>query len=194
MIKKKFGILFWLNNLFLITLMSLIIILCINTIKDFEAFYDENGIEGIVFVICIISVASSYFISWFNLNSVFIKNKSYGLVIDKDGIHNMYAVRIILAGYFICSVKLIKWEYVKEFEVDEDSGRIKIRFDNQDFVNNNIKVNLFGRVCLVMRKNVIPGLMIKSKFSKEEIKQIERYVYSKSIYLKKDIFDLNDKF
>jgi len=194
MIKKKFGIFFWLNNLFLIAFMLLVIILCINTLKDFEAFYEENGIEGILFVICIISVASSYFISWFNLNSVLIKNKGYGLVIDKDGIHNMYAVRIILAGFFICSVKLINWEYVKEFEVDENSGKIKVGFDTEDFMNNNIKVNLFGRVCLTLRKNVIPGLMIKSKFSKEEIRQIESYVYLKSIYLKKDIFDLNDKF
>lgn len=196
-IKKKFGVLFWVENIFLLLMISIIGVILFNTLNGNIQFEDDSDSNPTVYIIMFFIVLTVYLVSWLSLNIIFIKNKGHAFIIDKDGIHNTYCVKIFLAFVLVMPIKHIPWKYIEKFEkVSQDNNPdkqfIKIGVNQKDVSSGKIKTSTFGRFFLSLGTFNIPGIMVSKKFTRDEIKFIEKNIYLKSDYLKKELFDIDN--
>ena len=176
-------------------MVSIIGILLFNTFSDFETFKSQNDVGTfniILFLSMFVLTGLFYLTSWLSLNITFIKNRGNAFVIDKDGIHNTYYIKLILAFIIVVPIKTIPWKYVKDLNDNDDSGVFTISLDKKDLISRNVKTNILGKFLLVIFNFNIPGVMARKAFTPSEQKLIKSYVYTKSDYLKKDILDIKD--
>ena len=196
-IKKKFGALFWVENIFLLLMISIIGVILFNTLNGNIQFEDDSDSNPTVYIIMFFIVLTVYLISWLSLNITFIKNKGHAFIIDKDGIHNTYCVKIFLAFVLVMPIKYIPWKYIEKFEKasqdnNPDKQFIKIGVNQKDVLSGKIKTRNFGLFFLSLGTFNIPGIMVSKKFTRDEIKFIEKNIYLKSDYLKKELFDIDN--
>ena len=176
-------------------MVSIIGISLFNTFSDFETFKSQNDVGNfklILFLSMFVLTGLFYLTSWLSLNITFIKNRGVAFVIDKDGIHNTYYIKLILAFIIVVPIKTIPWKYVKDLNDNDDSGVFTISLDKKDLISGNVKTNILCKFLLVYSNFNIPGVMARKAFTPSEQKLIKSYVYTKSDYLKKDIFDIKD--